>query len=417
MNRKLKVAYLLGTFPGITQTFVVREIYWIKEQDIEPEIFSLFTPKENPTEKKAVELMAVTNYSPIMSLAVVEALLYFFISSPLRLSKALLRIFQFGYREPKLMLQAFTTFPMSVYFARKMKRLGIKHIHTHFVSLASFAAGTASELLGISFTLHAHAADLFSRNIKSVSQQLENSPGIITISQFHKKFITDLSSNIKSNKVHVIYCGLEAEIFTPAAKEPSEQIKILSIGRLIEKKGFEYLIDACAELSKENLSYRCEIGGSGPLYEKLQGMINRLGLQNDVTLIGVLEQYEVIELYQENDIFVLPCVVGSDGNRDGLPVVLIEALSCELPVITTPVTGIVELIEDKRTGLLVKERDVLGLVEAIKTLMFDEKTRNRLGKQGRKKVLAEFQVHDTTKKLANAFRIFAHENSVEPRDG
>lgn len=144
----------------------------------------------------------------------------------------------------------------------------------------------------------------------------------------------------------------------------------------------------------------------------MQGKINRYGLQNNVILLGAVEQEEVIELYQKNDMFVLPCVVGSDGNRDGLPVVLIEALSCELPVITTPLTGIMDLVEDKRTGLLVKERDVLGLAEAIKSLIFDETTRTVLGKQGREKVLDEFQVHDTTAKLADSFRKFADGNRV-----
>lgn len=140
----------------------------------------------------------------------------------------------------------------------------MEHIHTHFVSLASFAAGTISELLGIGFTVHAHAADLFSRNINSVTKQLENASGIITISSFHKAFIADLSSNITSPKIEVVHCGLEAEKFLPTSKESNENglIRILSIGRLIEKKGFEYLIDACAELSKENLRYRCEIGGA-----------------------------------------------------------------------------------------------------------------------------------------------------------
>ena len=415
MSDKLKVAYLLGTFPGLTQTFVVREIYWIRKHHIEPAVFSLFMPKELPTEKKAKELMAATHYSPYMSLAVIKAMVYFFVFSPMRMLRALVRIFQFGFREPKLMLQALATFPKSVFFARKIKMLEVEHIHTHFVSLASFSAGTISELLGISFTVHAHAADVFSRNMIAVTKQMEKVSGIITISNFHKEFIANLSSNIVSSKIDVVYCGLETEAFIPAATEPKENkpIRILSIGRLIEKKGFEYLIDACAELFKENLLFRCEIGGSGPLYGKLQRKINQYGLQNNVTLLGAVQQDEVIKLYQENDIFVLPCVVGSDGNRDGLPVVLIEALSCELPVITTPITGIVDLVEDQKTGLLVKERDALGLAMAIKSLMFDETTRSLLGKQGREKVLGEFQVQDTTAKLANAFRKYANQNSVE----
>lgn len=406
--RKLKVAYLLGTFPQLTQTFVTREIYWIREHDVETHIFSLFNPKSIPADEQVTELKPYARYSPFLSWVVIQAQLYFFRRFPLRYLRALAKTIWYAHREPKMLLHALALFPKSVYFAQQMEGLGIEHIHAHFVTLAAFAASIASELLGISFTVHAHAVDLFMRDPEDVRRQLENASGIVTISTYNRTYIAALCPRINPGDIEVIYCSLETERFHPVSRCDNGPINILSVGRLIEKKGFEYLVDACAILAEAGLSFRCQIVGDGPLWEALQARINRHGLQNQVVLRGALQQAQVLELYQESDIFVLACVVAGDGNRDGLPVVLTEAMSCQLPVITTPVTGIVDLVEHKRTGLLVRERDILALAEALKCLIEDKKMREQLGQQARQKILEDFQIQRNTAKLAETFRRRVH---------
>jgi colanic acid/amylovoran biosynthesis glycosyltransferase len=406
---KLKVAYLLGTFPQLTQTFVTREIYWIREHDVETHIFSLFNPKSIPTDEQAQGLRPYVRYSPFLSWAVIKAQLYFFHRSPYRYLRALAKTIWHVHREPKMLLYTLALFPKSVYFARQMEGLGIEHIHAHFVTLAAYAASIAAELLGISFTVHAHAVDLFMRDSQDLRRQLENASGVVTISNYNRAHIATLCPRINPDDVDVVYCSLETDRFRPASRQRDNgSINILSVGRLIEKKGFEYLIDACAVLAESGLSFQCQIVGDGPLWEALQARINQHGLQNQVILLGALEQAQVLKLYQESDIFVLACVVAGDGNRDGLPVVLTEAMACQLPVITTPVTGIVDLVEHKRTGLLVRERDILALAEALKCLIEDKKMREQLGQQARQKILQDFQIQRNTAKLADTFRRSVH---------
>jgi len=406
VSSTITVAYLLSTFPQLTQTFVTREIFWIRSHDVRVEIFSLFKPESIPAEAQARELMSRVHYSPPLSANVVAALIHFLVRSPLRLLRALGRTIVHGYREPKLLLQALSIFPKSVYFARQMKKLEIEHIHAHFVTLAAFAAGTAAELLGVTFTVHGHAVDLFSRDARDVRRQLENASGVVTISSFHRAFISGLCPAVDQENLQVVYCGLETDRFQPASGQTDSggPLRILSIGRLIEKKGFEYLIDACKILADAGYSFQCQIVGDGPLQDALQERIDRHGLQERVHLLGALQQDRVLALYGQSDMFALACVVADDGNRDGLPVVLIEAMSCELPVVTTPVTGIVDLVEHNRTGILVKERDAAALADTLKLLIERRDLRESMGRLGRQKILSDFQVQQTTARLASFFR-------------
>jgi glycosyltransferase involved in cell wall biosynthesis len=244
---------------------------------------------------------------------------------------------------------------------------------------------------------------------------MEDASRIVTISSYHRDHIADLCPRIKLDDIGIVYCSLDTDHFRPLFKQSGDgPIHILSIGRLIEKKGFEYLVDACAVLAESGLPFQCHIVGDGPLQEALQARIDDHGLQDQVTLLGALEQAQVLELYQKSDIFVLACIVADDGNRDGLPVVLIEAMSCELPVITTPVTGIIDLVQHGQSGLLVKERDIFALAEALQKLIKDEQIRRQLGKQARQKVLKDFQIQRSTAKLAAIFRKAVSSAGVRP---
>jgi glycosyltransferase involved in cell wall biosynthesis len=411
----LKVAYLLGTFPQLTQTFVTREIFWIREHSVETHVFSLFSPKSIPVDKLAKELQPNVRYSPYLSWVIIKAQFYFLRRRPQRYFRALAKTIRYTYREPKMLLRALALFPKSVYFARKMEELEVNHIHAHFITLAAIAASIASDLLGITFTLHAHAVGLFKRNHQSVRRQMEDASRIVTISSYHRDHIADLCPRIKLDDIGIVYCSLDTDHFRPLFKQSGDgPIHILSIGRLIEKKGFEYLVDACAVLAESGLPFQCHIVGDGPLQEALQARIDDHGLQDQVTLLGALEQAQVLELYQKSDIFVLACIVADDGNRDGLPVVLIEAMSCELPVITTPVTGIIDLVQHGQSGLLVKERDIFALAEALQKLIKDEQIRRQLGKQARQKVLKDFQIQRSTAKLAAIFRKAVSSAGVRP---
>jgi glycosyltransferase involved in cell wall biosynthesis len=171
----------------------------------------------------------------------------------------------------------------------------------------------------------------------------------------------------------------------------------------VEKKGFTYLVDACAILIKKGYALNCIIVGEGSQAE-LQKQIDALGLREYILLQGVKTINEILELYRQSDIFALPCVIARSGDRDGMPNVLLEAMAMQLPVITTPVTGNTELVQDGINGLLVGEADAKGLALAIERLINDPALSQALGKQARQTILDAFDIHQTALRLASIFQ-------------
>ena len=405
MQQDLKVAYILHRYPYLTETFIVREMSSIREQGVDVHIFSLLSPKNTIIHEQAKALLPFTRYSPFISWPVLKAQLHFLALSPSRYFQAFARMIWLTYREPKVLLRALILFPKSVYFAQQMVTLGIDHVHAHFVWLEGIAAGIVTDLVNITFSIHPHAFGLFERNQRNVRCELENATQVITISHYHRDYIATLCPQIAASNIEVVYNGLDTDHFQPAVGQPKgNPVRILSVGRLLEKKGFEYLVDACALLAKRGLDFQCHIVGVGPLKDTLQANINRYDLNDQVRLLGALNQEQVIEQYRQSDIFALACTIARSGDRDGMPTVLTEAMACELPVVTTPVTGIPDLVRDGESGLLVQEREVSELADALEKLITDKALRQRLGKAARQTVLNDFQIQHTTAKLANIFR-------------
>lgn len=416
--KQLRVAYILHRFPYLTETFIMREVYWLRKQGVEVEIFSLLAPQHSIVHEQAKELLEVTHYSPFVSLNILIANLVFLFQSPIRYITSFCNLVRQTYREPRVLIRALVLFPKSVLFARLIKQKQFDHIHSHFVWIDGIAAGVVSDLLGTTFTIHPHAFGLFSRNQKSVKCELEHATQIVTISSFHRKYIQNLCPEISADHIHIVYCALETDLLQPFDRSQLEgPIKILSVGRMIEKKGFEYLIAACKQLLETNVEFQCQIIGGGPLKQELQSQINELGLQDHVELVGSMSQKQVLEHYQNSHIFALPCVVASDGDRDGIPVVLMEAMACEIPVITTPVTGIPDLVQHEKTGLLVTERDADGLTAAIKALIENDELRRKLGRQGRQIILEKFDIQINAARLADIFKQVSHTEFLKPPTG
>lgn len=405
MTRKFKVAYILHRFPYLTETFIMREIYWLQRQGIDVEIFSLLSPKHSVVHEQAQELLSVTHYSPFVSWDVLKSQVYFLARSPGRYMRAFFNLMRQTIREPGVLLRALVLFPKSIYFARLIQQKKMDHMHSHFVWIDAIAAGVAHDVLGITFTIHPHAFGLFGRNQKSVKCELEHATQIVTISEFHRDYIQRLCPGISREHINVVYCALETDLYQPVRRTKEDgPIQILSVGRMIEKKGFQYLIAACKRLADAGVDFKCVIIGGGTLKESLQNEIDKFGLQNQVQLMGSMSQTQVLEFYHKTDIFALPCVVAGDGDRDGIPVVLMEAMACGIPVVTTPVTGIPDLVQHEQTGLMVAERDVDALTAALEKLISEPNVRQQLGRQGRQIIMDKFDIRKNTAQLASIFK-------------
>jgi len=402
MTNNLSVAYILSRFPSLTETFILREMVSLRALGLDVHVFSLFPPHQTVIHEQTQLMMPFAHYSPfLLSRQLILAQLYFVFRSPFRYIRAFIKLIWQTYREPLVLLRALAIFPKSVCFARQMQALRINHIHAHFIWINGIAAQVASDLTDITYSLHPHAFGLFMRSQECVRRQLELADGIVTVSQFHRQYIANLCQRWSPENIGIVHYGLDPTEFAPAHPPVEDDtVRIISVGSLIEKKGHEYIIDACAQLTAKGYAFRCSIVGNGPLLSALQARIDKHRLQDRVLLLGARSQKEVKDLYRQSDIFVLACVVAKSGDRDGMPNVLLEAMAMGLPVVTTPVTGIPELVCDGKNGLLVPERDVETLTHAMEQLINDTTARHKMGQQGRQTILEGFDIHKTAAQLA-----------------
>ena len=352
------------------------------------------------------DMLPYVHYSPFLfSFKLILAQFHFLFRSPFKYWCALRCAIWQTCSVPADLARMLIIFPKAVYFARQLEDMKIDHIHAHFVSMSGIAARIAADLTGIKYSLHAHAYDIFHRNRECVRRQLELAPAVVTISEYNRQYLADLCPRWRSEDIHVVHCGLDPAEFTPAHVPAEDHVtRIISVGSLVEKKGHEYLIEACAQLAARGYKFRCSIVGGGPLREVLQVRINKLNLQDRVSLFGIRNLAEVQDFYRSSDIFVLACVIAGTGDRDGLPVALMEAMAMQVSVITTPVTGNPELVCDGETGLLVPERDAHTLAQAIERLINAPDLRQKLGEQGRQTVLAGFDIHQTAAQMVAIFQ-------------
>jgi colanic acid/amylovoran biosynthesis glycosyltransferase len=220
----------------------------------------------------------------------------------------------------------------------------------------------------------------------------------VTVSDFNRDYLRDLLGDVPG-EVRRLYNGIDLSLFRAAAAAPRDVRRIVAVGRLVEKKGFADLIAACGLLRDSGVEFRCEIIGQGPLESTLRSQIASLGVEEYVTLIGPRPQDEVLQAYQGAAIFALPCIVGADGNRDGLPTVLLEALATGAACVSTDVTGVPEILTHERDGLIVPQNDPAALAAALTRLLNDAELRARFARAGRARVERDFDVRQNVATL------------------
>lgn len=276
---------------------------------------------------------------------------------------------------PQLVELPFDEVSQGLTLARMAYDDGITHLHAHFASLPGRMAWIASKITGIPYTITTHAKDIFHKSVnpewlKLVCSEAEQ---VIAISQYNKEYLEKVLHGTNAN-ITLRYNALELERFPFSAPLPiTDTLKILAIGRLVPKKGFTHLIDAVAKLRDAGQNIELTIGGAGELAAELQHKITSLNLEDHARLIGPINQAEVRDLIHNSHVFVAPCVPATDGNIDGLPTVVLEAMASGIPVIATAVTGLPEVIRDNETGVLLEPGDTDGLVDALQRLI-DGKT-------------------------------------------
>ncbi|MDT8304301.1 MAG: glycosyltransferase [Anaerolineae bacterium] len=287
--------------------------------------------------------------------------------------------------------------------AQAAQRRDITNLHAHFGSVATRVARLASKIAGLPYTFTAHAKDIYHQDVDKEAMRcsMEDAATVITVSDYNRRH---LIANYGQAASHVerVYNGLNLERFsyqTPLGRPP----RILSVGRLVEKKGFSYLIEACAELARRGRDFRCSIIGTGPLEDALHEQIIQLGLETHVELLGPEPQVEVIRQLTGSAVFAAPFVISQDGNREGLPTVLLEAMASGTPCISTDVTGVPEVIRHEVTGLLVRPQDAIALANALERILHDEALGLKMAKNARRLIEENFDNGQTARAMREIF--------------
>jgi len=395
----MRVLYVLNSFPKLSETFVLNEIVELKNRNIDVEILALKDPHEAVINHDVIEsnLLDATRYFlPSQS----SNLRFPYFLSP-GFHATLLSSF-YNYRAS----HSLTHLIRLSYYSYHYRNIDL--IHAHFAFDAAIIAMQMSKLLQKPFTFTAHAYELFNKNYHSKARLnllAASARRIFTPSEFNKKYIIT-ETNTPEDKIEIIRATISLEKFreNESRQAKGKRIRILGVGRLVEKKGFEYIIRAMKIVTARHETVELVIIGEGKLKNELVQLSLDLGLDSKIKFLGARSNEECIRELSNSDIAVLPCVVAENGDMDVCPLSLQEAMAMEIPVVSTRIGSIPELIEDGKEGVLVRERDEKALAEAILGLIENPALRNEMGRNGRAKTVREFNQSIQADKLIGSWR-------------
>jgi glycosyltransferase involved in cell wall biosynthesis len=401
----MKIVYVLSTFPFPTTTFVDREILEVRRRQVNLVLVSIHRPAPFETCAEIQRLAQTTCYLlPAPWLRFLAAHLRFLLTQPGAYLGTLFYLLTRQHNQVSAWLRTLFYFVVGVWAAQMLRGEKVNHIHAHFANRSTVVAMVISRLLRVPYSLTAHAYDIYKSPVM-LSEKMAGAKFVATCTDYNSKYLKSLDGNRLAGKIHLIYHGLDLAQFFPSgwAAKNGHRPLLLSVGQLKEKKGFPYLIQACRLLKDRGYDLRCEIVGEGPQRPELTALIADLSLQDTVVLCGALPHSEVIFRYAQATLFALPCVLGVDGDRDGIPNVLLEAMAMQIPVVSTRFSGIPEVIEDGLTGLLVPPQDVGALASALARLLDDPDLRQRLGRRGRRQIEERFDIRTNVSQLVELF--------------
>lgn len=405
---RTRIGYLLKRYPRLSETFVLNEIRGLERLGVKLHLFSLMRPDESPVHPSVAEVQSPVTYFPehwlTRFLSIVAAHLTLAIALPIRYmhAVALAVWWSIGSDKPFSVLKHFLR---SAYVASGCRRLGLQHLHAHFAHGPATVAHFASVILGIPFSFTTHAKDLYLTRRVTLRRRVRHAKFVVTCTRYNVEYLQNFIPQEDRAKIHLVYHGVDLAEFPVPVTVASGALGgkadgcplILAVGRLVPKKGLGDLVAACRLLSDRGLDFRCAIVGSGPLRRELEAAVNELGLHDAVSFHGPMAHDRLVSLYGHASLFALSPHIAEDGDRDGIPNVLVEAMAAGVPVVSTFVSGIPELIDDGQTGLLVNPRDPTALADAIGRLLCDPATRRAFAATARKKVEVDFNCWETAK--------------------
>lgn len=391
----MRVGYVVKRYPRYSETFIVNEILAHEAAGLAVEVFSLYPPNDTHFQDSISRVRAPVTYLTTDALKA---------SDLWRLMQELVGGGAIAWDDLEYARgDEARELYSAMLLARMVRQRGITHLHAHFATSATSVARAAARFARIPYTFTAHAKDIFHESVQpdDLRRKLRDAAATVTVSDFNVNHLRH-AFGADAARVVRIYNGMDLSRLNYSA--PAERAPlILSAGRLVEKKGFNDLVDACAVLARRGVEFSCQIIGTGDMEQYLRAQIARLNLGDRVHLVGPRPQRDVFELIRRAAVFAAPCVVGADNNMDGLPTVLLEAMALGTPCVSTDVTGIPEVVINDQTGLLVGQHAPEKLADACQRLLEDAALRVRLARRARQLIEDQFDVTRSTARLREVF--------------
>jgi glycosyltransferase involved in cell wall biosynthesis len=430
------VGYLPKGFPRISETFITNEILELERLGLNIEIYSLKRPVGAGRQPMAERVQAPLEYLPekiVLSLPLLLPVhLLLFLQRPRQYWKCL-RWTLARCRRSRSTSTLRRFFQAGYLVGWHLRGRQLPHYHAHFCHGPATVAMFVKWLTGASYSFTAHAKDLYLTDPEILREKMSHASFALTCTGFNLRYMEEVGQG--ACPTHLVYHGIDIERFTRGNTSQVVPMRsrnaagdhvpmILSVGRLVEKKGFDTLIRAYALMRDQGLRFRAVIFGDGEKRTELMELIDELDLEGVVELPGAILQDELVEVYRQSDLFALACQILDNGDRDGLPNVLVEAASMEVPIVATDVSGVPELVDDGVNGFLVPARDPRALAERMSRLLNDAALRSRFAQAGRDRVLRDFDLQSNTRRILGLFQEVmglspvgtGRNDSVQPRE-
>lgn len=386
---------MMSRFPKITETFILFEMLAAEEAGANVDVFPLRREMTDKMHPEAVEFVHRAHFVPLMSSEIVFDNLRMLMTHPIRWLSTLWTIVRSNIGCRRFLVGAVAVFPKCVTLARRMQEQKIDHIHAHFASHPAAAAWMIHQFSAIPYSFVAHGSDLH-RDRDMLGEKVQDAAFVVAISEYNRRIILDETGEQHAAKVNVIHCGVNPADFRLQENHRSigeeNVLQVLCIGTLHEVKGQRYLIDAVKAVTDQGVKIKLHLVGDGPDQQLLEEHVTAHGLEEAVVFEGRRDRHEIIELLKTADVLATPSVPTADGRREGIPVVLMEGMAAGLPVISSRLSGIPELVEHDINGLLTEPGDSQAIADALLRLASDVELRKRFGAAGRKTVEKHFSL-------------------------
>jgi colanic acid/amylovoran biosynthesis glycosyltransferase len=398
VSQKPSILYVVSRFPNVPETFVVNE-WWLMSSRFRMEFASLVQMSERTLHPQTAQLLPQVHFAGLMAAPTLRANARRLARHPRLYLRTAARVLVGSFRRPNGgVLKGTVAFWKAVRFAEIVDERGISHVHAHFISHSATTAWVISELTGVSFSVTAHANDLYVRPAL-LDEKLQQAEFVATISEFNREFIRTECE--KPGRIELVHCGVDTELFSFRQRDGYR--RLVCVARLESTKGQVDLLHAFARARRQLPDLTLDLIGDGADRARLENMRDQLGLGDELRFHGALRTDQVRMALDEADVFVLPSLRHPSGRMDGIPVALMEAMASGLAVVATRLSGIPELVIHEETGLLVTPESPDELAAAICRLVRDPELATRLTRAARERVRSHFDLATEGDRLAALF--------------